>query len=210
VRVAHAERPAAADFYGIGGRVTLALSLDATGNVTGIRPLAWSSPMFVAAAEAAARASTFAPAVRQCVPAASTYVFAVNFPAPQSPPQLHADPVAFLTGLWRCTSADGTTRMQIFMHDGNGFNASDGASVKSAAPDKTRTWAIRRDNAVIAWAYPWVGETWDWSTIMTEDRAIRFKRVDDATLSLITITGAPPAQTERTERCTRVPASVVP
>lgn len=192
--------------YGVGGRVIVLVTVGADGRVTAARAASTSSGFLVASALAAARASTFAAEISGCVPVEKTFAFIVDFDVPQPAP-LRTDPAAYFPGAWRCTAANGETRTLIFVRNGHGLEESDGTSTTSAAPDPYHMWRIYRNGRNVGWAFPWVDETWAWSSHVTTDKALRYRRVDDATFELTTAAGSALATIEKSERCARLAKS---
>ncbi len=184
--------------YGIGGSVRVAVSVDAGGAVRAADATSSSIPLFVAPALTVARATRFAPEVRNCVPVAGRFLFDVDYDLPNQIPPQRVDPVAYLPGAWRCTAPDAGARTLIFVRSGKGLIESDGATTMLLEPDRYRIWRLRGD-AYSGWAFPWVDETWALSTHLAKDSAARLQRIDDATFALATAAQA--------ERCTRVAAA---
>ncbi len=198
-----AQTPIVGTEYGIGGHVVVEVGLDSTGSIVSTRAAGWSSKVFVPAALSIARQSTFAATVHNCASVRGTFDFNVDFPVPSHLPALRVDPVAYLPGTWRCGVGFEQSRTLVFARDGDGLDLSDGATTTSAIPDRYRMWRIRRDGALVAWAYPWVDDEWVWSSQHTQDPSWRFRRIDEVTFALTTRQS--PSVAERTERCTLVP-----
>jgi TonB family protein len=77
--VAHPAIPAEAQRRGITGQVDVAVSLDATGAVVAENIKSTDSPVLNEASLSAARHSTYAPAIANCVAVAGTYDFIVLY-----------------------------------------------------------------------------------------------------------------------------------
>ncbi len=71
--------PALAQQQGITGTVRLVVSLDASGVPLSVKVQSSSSAILNGSAIAAARGSTYRPAVRDCLAVPSTYLFAVTY-----------------------------------------------------------------------------------------------------------------------------------
>ncbi len=193
--------------YGVGGRVLVEVKLDAQGRVDGTRVTSYSSGFFVHSAVVAARASTYVPAVRDCAPVASTYVFEATYDVPDVPPPVRVDPLAYLPGAWRCTGVDGRAHTVLFVRNGNGLDRMTGATITSFAPDEYRMWRIRENGKIVGWAYPWTDETWVWSRHLSSEPQVQMRRIDAATLYVTQLVGTSVPKSEEGRRCTRVAAA---
>ena len=205
-RIVHRETPALpaqAVRYGVGGRVVVAVKLDAQGRVDAATATSYSSHFFVRTAVAAARASTYVPAVHNCAPVASTYLFEATYDVPDYVPPLRVDPLAYLPGAWRCAAVSGAARTIIFARNGNALDEMIGAGVTSLALDRYRMWRISGNQTNIGWAYPWVDETWSWSAHGSSAPQVQFRRVDDATLIMTYFVGSAVPRSEVPWRCAR-------
>lgn len=189
--------------YGIGGSVRVAVAVAADGQVVAADATPSSIRLFVAPALKVARATRFAPEVRNCVPVAGRFFFDVDYDLPNEIPPQRVDPVAFLPGAWRCAAPDAGARTLIFVRSGKGLVESDGASTMTLEPDRYRIWRLRGDG-FSGWAFPWVDETWALSTHLSKDAAAQLRRIDDATFEL---TAGPPTDPSTELRVTRVTTS---
>jgi TonB family protein len=79
VRAVEPETPALAQQQGITGTVRVRVSLDAGGQPVAVRIQQSPSAILNSSAIAAARLSTYEPALRDCVPVPSDYLFSVSF-----------------------------------------------------------------------------------------------------------------------------------
>jgi TonB family protein len=98
------EMSALAEQQGIHGFVSVLVTLDAQGGVTDAAIDQSRSPLFNREALQAARRSTYAPEVVNCVPVGGTYVTLTQFgdaPPSQTPVPYFS---AYFIGLWRCTA----------------------------------------------------------------------------------------------------------
>lgn len=209
-RLAHRETPvvpAQAVRYGVGGHVAVAVKLDGQGRVDAATATSYSSGFFVRSAVAAARASTYVPAVRDCAPVASTYLFEATYDVPDYVPPLRVDPLTYLPGAWRCAAVNAAVRTIIFVRNGNALDEMVGAGVTSLALDRYRMWRISGNQAIIGWAYPWVDDTWTWSAHGSSEPRIQFRRIDDSTLVMTSFAGTAVPRSEVPWRCARAAAA---
>jgi TonB family protein len=79
IRAAEAEMPALAQQQGVGGQVTVKVTIDAEGKLIFKAVSSSASALLNSAALTAAAQSTFAPAIRDCHPVGGTYDFIVDF-----------------------------------------------------------------------------------------------------------------------------------
>ena len=79
VRATMPDVPPVAQQQGISGRVEVLVSLDERGRVVDVKVQSSSSAVLNASSLAAARRSTYRPAVHACVPVPSMYLFAVEY-----------------------------------------------------------------------------------------------------------------------------------
>jgi hypothetical protein len=106
VRIAKAEHTAAAPF---GGRTEILVRIDSASQVIDATVSSSAEPRMDADALAAARASTFATATRDCLPVRSALLVTIEVP-PRFPPGFPLPrpldsgpgPYAFLPGIWSC------------------------------------------------------------------------------------------------------------
>jgi TonB family protein len=191
--------------FGVGGRVVVLVSLAADGHVLGTRVAGASSRFLESTALAAARASRFAPAVRNCVPVGGPYTFVVDYSPPAQLPEPHADPLTYFPGAWHCTTASGTARTLTFAPKASGLTETDGSSTTSLTPDQYHIWRIRRNGRVIGWAFPWIDDTWTWSAAGSDADVVRYEADDEATFTMTTTAGTILVTTAQTDKCTRTP-----
>jgi TonB family protein len=205
LRAVAPEVPRQVVHFGVGGRVVVLVSLAADGHIAGARAVAASSRFLESTALAAARASRFAPAVRNCVPVRGAYTFVVDYSPPAQLPEQHADPLTYFPGAWHCTTASGTARTLTFAPKAPGLTETDGSATTSLTPDQYHIWRIRRNGRIIAWAFPWVDDIWTWSASGTDTDLVRYETDDDTTFTMTTTAGIL-ATTAQTEKCTRTPS----
>jgi len=192
--------------FGVGGRVVVTVFLAADGHVRAARVAGASSRFLEPSALAAARASKFAPAVRNCVRVGGTYTYVVDYSPPTQLPEQHADPLTYFLGTWRCTTASGTARTLTFTPNAAGLTENDGSATTSLTPDQYHVWRIRRNGRLIGWAFPWVDDTWTWDAAGSDTALIRYEADDDASFTMTTTVGTNLANIAQTETCKRTPS----
>jgi TonB family protein len=193
--------------FGVGGRVVVIVSLAADGHILAARAAGASSRFLEPSALAAARASKFAPAVRNCVQVGGTYTFVVDYSPPTQLPEQHADPLTYFLGAWHCTTASGNARTLTFTPNAAGLSENDGSTTTTLTRDQYHVWRIRRNGRLIGWAFPWVDDTWTWGANGSDADLVRYEADDDATFTMTTTVGATLANIAQTETCKRAPSS---
>jgi TonB family protein len=197
------ESPRQVVHFGVGGRVVVLVSLAADGHVAGARTVAASSRFLEPTALAAARASRFAPAIRNCAPVGGDSIFVVDYSPPTQLPEQHADPLTYFPGSWHCATAAGTARTLTFATNAGRLTENDGSATTSLTQDQHHVWRIRRNGRIIGWAFPWVDDTWTWSASGADTELVRYESDDDTTFAITTTAGTTPATTAQTETCKR-------
>jgi len=107
--------PALAAAQHVSGEVIVQVTLDEQSRIVASAVVKSSSALLNNAALAAARASTFATAIRGCVPVADSYLFAVLFQPADAPP-IGPPPamIAYFSGGWSCATKLGSFTLRLF------------------------------------------------------------------------------------------------
>jgi len=99
----------------IAGEVIVQITLDENSKIVSAVIVKSPSSLLNNAALQAARESTFATAIRNCVPVGGSYNFVVFFGDPNAPrPGPPATMIAYFSGAWNCATADGSPSFLLF------------------------------------------------------------------------------------------------
>jgi hypothetical protein len=99
----------------VSGTVVVQIRLDEQSRIVSGVVVSSPSPLLNGAALAAARESTFATAIRGCVPVADTYNFVVFFQPSDAPPiGPPASMTAYFSGGWSCATKLGSFTLRLF------------------------------------------------------------------------------------------------
>jgi TonB family protein len=107
--------PLAAMQQGVSGEVIVQITLDEHSKIVDATIVQSPSPLLNKAALDAARASTFATRIIDCVPVGDSYDFVVDFQATgRLQPGPPAAMVAYFSGAWNCATAGGSLLVRVF------------------------------------------------------------------------------------------------
>lgn len=193
--------PDVAQHYGIGGTVTVAVTLDSNGAEVGTSIVRSPAPIFDAPALAAARAARFSVGRKACHAVGGTFAFFVEF-APDGPaPSLYADPFTFFPGTWRCATGD-RLGLETFVRDPGAprlLHAALPAPRESFEQNASHIWQLSNARGLALTGYPWIDPVW---RFRANDREIDYERIDPTTFVRTTIAGIP-SGLRTTTRCTK-------
>jgi TonB family protein len=107
--------PPLAVAHHIGGEVVVQITLDENSKIVAASIVRSPSALLNQAAVEAARGSTFATRIQNCVPVGGTYNFIVEFDDPNlAHPMPPVTMVTYFSGAWNCATADGSPSFRLF------------------------------------------------------------------------------------------------
>lgn len=199
--------PALAQDNGVGGKVTVRISLDANSTITNGEVVKSDNVLLNAASVESAKHSIFATKVVDCIPVASTYDFVVDFSmGPYTAPTTQTEPRTYLKGEWDCTDANGVVRHETYAYDPDRLQIThDIGDLQETFTLNDRAW----HRVSSAGPIDQRGSGWDWyswrfvGTIGAQKIATSYFRSDENTFRRSTDDKLPKPQIFQSDVCKR-------